>query len=195
MKEEMNGHPDPDPHQNEIYGKSTEDLLVKTPEDVLNVLGIMKKAIYTKDSSLIKDFECSTDFARQRVLAHGTDAVLWDSWFLSNGARVIALLKEYGKFDESIFAMFLLNKHSKYKVRPLLVWGELGILVRLQSKVARLVNITEDTSLGFDDEPPKKTIEDILGYCILGYLLTKRLTESKNGRDETPNHKTEVLQP
>jgi len=56
------------------------------------------------------------------------------------------------------------------------VWKELGILIRLNSKVARLKHITSSTpeTINLNDESVEDTLKDSLGYCILGYTLCQK---------------------
>lgn len=161
------------------------NLLIEKPQDVLNILELIKKEDYHHKEretrfvqpeqwamDLLKD---RFDLARKDVFKGEGQKIPWGTWFLRTGAIILSLIEEWTKFDEMVFANFLLVKHFRYKADPLLRWEELGILIRMDSKLARLINLTEDTSLATEDEPPEKTAEDILGYCILGYLLNKEL--------------------
>lgn len=157
----------------------TIDLLIETPQDVLNVLQLIKEEAYyyhneneTKTIELLND---RFDLARRDVFKGKGQKIPWEIWFLRTGAIVLSLIEKQTKFEEKVFANFLLVKHFRYGASPLLRWEELGVLIRMDSKLARLINITENKDLGVEDEPPEKTAEDILGYCVLGYLLNRRL--------------------
>lgn len=160
-----------------------DDLLIEKPQDVIEVLNFVQNfEVNTGGRELINVLEGQIDTTRIEVLAKGVNAINWENQFLSIGNtswKLLTSMAPLGKyatiFDRLGFAKFLLSKHVRYRLKPLLVWGELGVLIRLQSKVGRLVNITSNINLESKEEPPEKTVEDILGYCVLGYLLTKRL--------------------
>ena len=71
------------------------------------------------------------------------------------------------------FTELLVRKHQKYGAHPLRVWGPLGIIIRIHSKFERYQNIKDDPNALLLDEGAIDTIQDILGYCILGYLMCK----------------------
>jgi len=161
------------------------NLLIEEPQDVLNILKLIKKEDYDhkeRETRFVQSEQWAMDFlkdrfdlARKYVFKGEGQKIPWGTWFLMTGAIILSLIEGWTKFNELVFANFLLVKHFRYKADPLLRWEELGILIRMDSKLARLTNIIEDTSLATEDEPPEKTAEDILGYCILGYLLNKEL--------------------
>jgi len=164
------------------------DLLIEEPQDVLSVLELIKKEKYHHKERETRFAQAEqwamgllstrSDIIRTDILGGSSQDIAninWEVWFLRTGAIILSLIEEWIDFEELIFAKFLLGKHLRYKVGPLLRWKELGILIRLDSKLARLTNIIEDISLMTKDEPPEKTAEDILGYCILGYLLNREL--------------------
>jgi len=157
------------------------DLLIEKPQNVLDVIQLIKKEDYyhkTREQQWAIDLlNTRFDLARKDIFKGKGQEITWKTWFLRTGAIVLSLIEKWTKFEEMIFANFLLVKHFRYGADPLLRWEELGILIRMDSKLARLINITKDTSLEVEDEPPEKTAEDILGYCILGYLLNRRLRE------------------
>jgi len=147
-----------------------DDCLIKEPADVLQIIELFKKQKIVK-GDLLSMLETSIAEVRDMVLT-AVEVVNWRQWFLRTGFIVYSILSEY-KFDELHFAKFLLGKHKLYGMKPLLGWRELGILMRLDSKVARLINITNSQSgVNLGDETVEDTLKDSLGYCILGYLLT-----------------------
>jgi len=161
------------------------NLLIEEPHDVLNVLELIKKEEYhckERENRFVRGEEWAIDLlgsrfdlARKDISKGEGRKIPWGTWFLRTGAIILSLIEVWAKFDELVFANFLLVKHFRYKADPLLRWEELGILIRMDSKLARLINIVKDESPETEDEPPKETAEDILGYCVLGYLLNKRL--------------------
>lgn len=155
-----------------------DNYLIESPADILQVIELIEKQMpLPKDISLISLLEQIMENARVIVLAGKSP--FWEIWFLRMGFIALNILQDY-KFDKLSFAKFLLNKHKMYTAKPLLRWDEIGILIRLDSKISRLDSLTKEPSnFGFGGEPPEDTLKDILGYCILGYLLTKRLSVGK----------------
>ncbi len=156
------------------------DYLIDCSADVLVVLEQIKKQKLYKPLSenLVKSLSDFIDTARKTVLESYNYTMLnWPNCFLQTGRIVYSILSEHG-FDDLPFARFLMGKHKKYGAKPLLVWRELGILVRLQSKVGRLVNITsEGEKFDLKDETVEDTLKDMLGYCVLGCLLCTQVKE------------------
>ena len=65
------------------------------------------------------------------------------------------------------------SKHEKYGAHPRRVWGPLGVMIRIHSKFERYQNIKDDPSSMLFDENAMDTLRDLLGYCILGYIMVK----------------------
>jgi hypothetical protein len=96
----------------------------------------------------------------------------WNDWFIRMGAMALFLLADE-QLDAEEFCSFLLKKHMTYGVEPLHRWGEMGIVIRMDSKVGRLHSLeTEIGGLYAQEiqESRSDTLRDILGYSILGYL-------------------------
>jgi len=122
---------------------------------------------------------------RSDVLTHGASSILWAMWFVRTGNLVLQVLKKEvgGPIRRKRFAEFLLKKHSDYGMPPLLEWKELGILIRMSSKVGRIVNLLENDVERQVEETVEDTLRDLLGYCILGYALTERLKKCTQQSD------------
>jgi len=153
-----------------------EALLMQEPCDVFRVIQQIEKAKVEKhkSQSWLEMLQSIINVARLRVLAN--EVVDWETLFLQAGFVTSEILTDH-RFNRMTFAKFLLKKHKAYGVKPLEVWKELGILVRLTSKVGRIENIKGDDAIDLGDESMQDTLKDSLGYCILGYLLTQRLAE------------------
>jgi len=96
-------------------------------------------------------------------------------FFISFGAIVVSMLKDKKGFDIGTFADFLLRKHSAYGSAPILRWGVLGVFIRIDSKVVRIANLTQQLRDEECGESIHDTLLDLLGYCVLGYqLVTKQ---------------------
>jgi len=158
------------------------DYLIKTPDDVLQVIEQFEKQEFTKPigKDLLTMLEVAVKDVQRKTLVT-RETIDWKSWFLRTGFIVYSILIDY-KFDKLHFAKFLLGKHKKYGLKPLLMWEELGIAIRLSSKIARLVNITNNLQgVDLGDETVEDTLKDVLGYCILGHLLTCRIHQKEEG--------------
>ena len=82
--------------------------------------------------------------------------------------------KENMSFNISEFAQFLLDKHKAYSAEPFVDWREIGVLMRLGSKAARLLNLQEDPDVVcIGGEMFEDTFKDIIGYCVLGYYMDR----------------------
>lgn len=84
-------------------------------------------------------------------------------------------------FDVGAFSRLVYYKHRRYSAAPLLEFYELGLLIRLGSKIARLTNMvgpaeSNDPELGQSkEESIEDTLVDIIGYCVLGIRLIEIL--------------------
>ena len=149
-----------------------EERLVKTPEDVLVVLNQIK-AQAPVEGDLLSALATALKSTREKILK-GITLLDWNAWFLRTGFISYGLLQNLN-FDESGFVKLLLDKHRMYGVGPLLNWKQLGIVMRLDSKVARILNIVaHNVEVAAGDESLLDNLKDCLGYCILGYLLCQR---------------------
>lgn len=102
-----------------------------------------------------------------------TSDVEWGDFFKSTGLIVMRLL---GKdFDQAKFVEMLLGKHRRYGLKSLVGWRELGVLTRIDQKIARLVNMAGGNPADFGDETQYDTMVDILGYCVIGLHMIEKL--------------------
>jgi len=149
-------------------------LLINAPADVMEILELLanQKFIKIKEEDLVITLEKITDSLRIRVLAK--KEIDWRTFFLQLGAIVLEILEAF-PFDRLHFSKFLVGKHHAYGDKPLMPWKELGILIRVHSKVGRLANISSNTGVDIGDETMMDTIRDLLGYSILGFLLHERI--------------------
>lgn len=65
------------------------------------------------------------------------------------------------------------EKHKLYGDSPLRRWGILGLVIRLDSKMARYLTMTSTNNAGVvaTDESVCDTLADMLGYCALAIGL------------------------
>lgn len=164
-----------------------EKYLIEKPSDVLQVIQKFKDTeaqltFYELElhcANSVELFDMRIDQACNAVMNGGIDAIRdWKSWFREMGKITLDIMHEWcPKFESAQFASFLLGKHRAYTVAPLLRWKQVGILMRLTSKIERYKNVMGSAGLAVGEESPTKNVEDMLGYCVLGYLLTERLKE------------------
>lgn len=83
------------------------------------------------------------------------------------------IIPKHNQFLEDIKAISdeiqeLLNrKNSDYGDDNLVKYGELGIIIRMSDKLARLENLrTNKIDSKVDDETVEDTLKDLAGYCI-----------------------------
>jgi hypothetical protein len=114
-----------------------------------------------------RQLEDSIEFVRHRFLDRKLYGLRWDNIFLKMG-RISLRLK--GHLVVPDFCSLLVRKHRAYGAEPLRAWGPLGIVIRIDSKLRRYKNLTEHPEFVAEKED---TLLDILGYCVLGYLLAK----------------------
>lgn len=92
--------------------------------------------------------------------------------FVNLGA---AALRLHGNIQIPEFCELLLNKHAAYGAEPLTAWGPLGIFIRIDSKMRRYENLTAFPSTASSlIETVQDTLADVVGYAVLGYILTSR---------------------
>lgn len=77
------------------------------------------------------------------------------------------------RLDEESFAKLLLTKHEAYGDKVLIRWSHTGMFMRIDSKISRLINLTNDPSISKANESIEDTVTDILGYCVLGLIMQK----------------------
>lgn len=102
--------------------------------------------------------------------------IIWPEVFLNLGRQVYRILVHSDSFDEGDFVSHLFEKHRRYGAEPIERWSEIGVIIRIDSKIHRAINL--QNADGNLDEPAESdgttfdTLRDILGYCVLGYAFT-----------------------
>lgn len=99
------------------------------------------------------------------------DMIFWP-WFYS---RIVEAFYEKLDINEeklNQFAELLMKKQRGYGSAPLREWGLLGVVIRLDSKLARYKNLVANPSNAEGiNESITDTLWDIIGYCILAVKL------------------------
>lgn len=115
------------------------------------------------------------DFVRHKVIANNFYSS-WSQFFIQVGGMMLELGRvNKQNFDPVLFGEFLLAKHRAYGAEPFADWREIGVLMRLGSKMARLINIAEDPDIEVksENESFQDTFKDVIGYCVLGYYINR----------------------
>lgn len=91
-----------------------------------------------------------------------------------------AAIIELKGVDDDEMAALLQHKSNAYGDSPIESWGELGVIIRIDSKRLRYENLMNNNAVE-NDESKRDTMLDILGYAILGYrLVTRKDTHTKD---------------
>jgi len=154
------------------------EALIETAADVRHVLDLMDEhADQTRQErgshgpSAMEMMATTISSLSSIILAGDREKVNWKTKFISIGAEAKKII-EY--FNASAFIKLLLDKHALYGVGPFRQWKEVGICVRLTSKLERLKNIIRHPEKDVGDESWTDTLHDIVGYCVLGWWLQER---------------------
>lgn len=153
----------------------SEELLLKTESDILTPLREIYAHNYEGGRSVYELERLS--HALREPIVHGLIQARnapWHSFFRSVGSLALSLLGS--EFVEADFVVMLMEKHRRYGMKSLNGWQELGILTRIDQKIARLVNMTENAQhiLGDNGESLHDTLNDIVGYCVIGIQMNRR---------------------
>ena len=158
-------------------------LILENENDVIAVLQLIDKRRetlpYKANAHLVEILEKEVIDLRKIVAENSKMLNQWGYEFLTLGAITLHILEIRLRrlFDKQKFAKFLMEKHRRYGGAPLMAWKEIGILMRVDSKVARIINLIDDEELGDNEESIEDTLQDIIGYCVLGYRLEDRSNE------------------
>lgn len=113
---------------------------------------------------------------RVRVLEAKTISLeAWARFYIIVGSDACVVLGI--DWDPAPFVQLLLDKHKRYGTRSLRDWMNVGVLSRIDQKVARALNMLEspgDTG-GLTGETMLDTVQDIVGYCVIGMHMVKEM--------------------
>jgi len=157
-----------------------QQLITKVSE-VTTVLGLMVSHMEeTKDhydqeaiGINIQFVKANLDTVRKKVMSNNFYSS-WQGVFMQTGGLMLYIANEMGLvIEHGSFGEFLLKKHKAYGAEPFADWREVGILMRLGSKMARLINLKDDTDIKSMDESFQDTFRDVIGYCVLGFYIDR----------------------
>lgn len=156
--------------------------LIEKPEEAAEV--VTKFLSVTTALSPLESIKDGLEIAR-RVLVVGEplfavnvrkfkDHDIWVS--LGSGTcELLGWKKQPNPKEFTDFYQLLVDKHKLYGAEPLVRWGSIGIMIRIDSKLHRYTNLILDHyPSNPNDESIQDTLLDILGYCVLGYIMTNK---------------------
>jgi hypothetical protein len=122
-------------------------------------------------------FNRSCAYYRKLVIDrhHHRHHIDWPNFYESIGSEAFLLLKR-SDFDGVAARLrkltkLIVKKHRSYGAQPILRWRHVGLLVKIDQKIARLMSLTKSGKKKVINESIEDTYMDILGYCILGLAL------------------------
>jgi hypothetical protein len=99
----------------------------------------------------------------------------------SSYVEVNQVLRKWLQEEANQIISLLERKNRDYGSGNLIRAGEIGIVVRLMDKIARLENFYfKENNLTVTDESIDDTVRDIAGYCLMFFLLKKGLLKKLN---------------
>lgn len=145
--------------------------LIDSERRVRDVLDVFRQGKVHGDA--VSSIELMCEKAQGALHAKQLFRINWPLTFVFVGRQAISLLPELQPDD---FAAMLFKKSQMYGDSPIESWGEIGVMIRLDSKVKRYKNLTANPELNDPSarESVIDTMFDILGYAILGYRLSTR---------------------
>lgn len=156
---------------------NTDELWITSPENVTPCLNAMRAFRNDVDLPSISNMERLVAFLRDKIVAGelNVNAVKWQKYYLALGNMTLLTLGS-ARFDDEKFCTLLIDKHKRYGTKSLTAWRHLGILTRIDQKIARATRMVNDPKLCEGDtqgESLNDTMVDIVGYCVLGLYMVE----------------------
>lgn len=80
-------------------------------------------------------------------------------------------IDEYKTIQDELYEIFI-KKNNDYGNTNLDTFGRIGIMIRLQDKINRYINVSKNNINLVEDETLDDTIKDLINYCYL-FLIHK----------------------
>lgn len=155
--------------------ESKPDVLIPSEDTVIVTMVGIRRLEPHHVSTYNSYLQGALDGIRQALAQNRLDLVVWKNVFQQIGVDTLHLLDmSETPLSWRRFATLLKKKHEAYGAEPIRSWGELGVTIRIDSKFKRYLNLTK-VNPGTDqhDESVFDTLQDIIGYCVLGILYTR----------------------
>lgn len=153
-----------------------EEPLIDCEADVMMAITAMKQIHPKRENDTLELINSEIESIKYKI--DNEMHVMWPFTFAGLGHRLINLIKD---FNPHVLAKILVQKHEHYGPEALTRWGAIGVLIRIDSKLQRArhlkIMVTEDLIKGtekIDDESFDDTMMDMVGYCILAYIMVNR---------------------
>jgi len=76
-------------------------------------------------------------------------------------------IEKYKSIQNELLETFI-KKNNDYGNNNLDTYGKIGIIIRMQDKISRYLNISKNNiEIKVDDENLNDTIKDLINYCYL----------------------------
>lgn len=147
--------------------------LVHSREEVTAILAMMRNTGRI-DHPPLQELIQATDRARAHVMEYGNGGEFaWSNWYLRVGKCALLMrARQFPQAQDNDLAALLMEKHKRYGVEVLTRWMHLGMVVKIDLKVQRIINILKDGGPRKGDEQDLcDNIGDIANYCVLGRAL------------------------
>lgn len=148
--------------------------LLQHDDDIKTPLWIIRQKLHP--STLL---ECALIMQSMQsyVKSRATHELIWRRMYLDIASFALSQLGD--QFNDGAFIKLLMGKQELYGSKPIENWGNLGVMIRIDSKLERYINLKNNPNIQVGDESIVDTLTDIIGYCVLGYnydlgLITKR---------------------
>ncbi len=159
----------------------TQKLWLNKPSDIVAGLTMIRgyhkgPACPIIENDYLGHMEEFIEYYREAIVSGSRATIEWKGVFSDVGLSALRLLGD--QFDEVKFIEMLLGKHRRYGLKSLMGWREIGILSRIDQKVARAMTMRDmDNKTDFGDETVYDTLADIVGYCVIGFYMMGILPE------------------
>ena len=80
-------------------------------------------------------------------------------------------IEEYKAIQDELFETFV-KKNNDYGNTNLDTFGKIGIMIRLQDKINRFINVSKNNINLVEDETLDDTVKDLINYSYL-FLIQK----------------------
>lgn len=157
---------------------SNEQVLWMTePDDVHQALKYIREYKRTAPEAVSVDLMVKLSRFVRATIQSGQQKVMWTNVWREMGQMALTLLEQTPGWSLDDFIQLLLDKHRRYGLNALLSWAHLGMAIRVDSKCDRLDYMVNNRADEGGDESTIDTIQDILGYSILGMYMCEYLRQ------------------
>lgn len=135
------------------------------------------------------NYLCDQVFSGERIKSYSEI----NTWYRGQDAWIYMAMKAFGcmktmspSLTSADVNKLLCSKQKDYGKNNISRFGIVGIIIRLNDKLARLLNLldkneeSEILAVAVEDEPIYQTYMDIVGYCVIALMFTTKVKLSPN---------------